>query len=164
MITPLLALKLKQLRLKHNYTQKYLSHILNMSRGGYAQYETDARTPSIEMLLKLSILYNVGIDTFINTETIQISFPTAPKNAENRLQEETNFDCPQLDARQIHSLGKYLLQATPSLNVDTLSQEDINFLGIYKNLPEETQEDLKMFCHAKYKKINKIQKEIPPEE
>ena len=164
MITPLLALKLKQLRIKHNYTQKYVSHFLNMSRGGYAQYETDARTPSIEMLLKLSILYNVNIDTFINTETIHISSSKGQQSNKNIVHENDNFSCSQLESHQILNVGNWLLHATPSLNIDSLSQEDIDFLSIFKNLPVETQEDLKLFCETKYKKINKTTKEIPPQE
>ena len=66
MSAPLLAFKIKEMRKQHNYTQEYVSHYLNMSRGGYAQYEIDRRTPSLEMLLKLSLLYEVSIDTFIN--------------------------------------------------------------------------------------------------
>ena len=157
MSTPLLALKLKELREQHNYTQKYVGYYLNMSRGGYAQYEIDARTPSIEMLLKLSQLYQVGIDTFINSETIPLTDTVRDWDSETteNLKEESNFEYPTIDLKQLRTLGNFLLHASPSVNMEELSQEDINFLGSFKSLPLETQEDIKLFCSCKLKQISK---------
>ena len=157
MSTPLLALKLKELRLQHNYTQKYVSYYLNMSRGGYAQYEIDARTPSVEMLLKLSQLYQVSIDTFINPDTIPLTDTIQDCNPETAatLNEEPTYHCPQIELEQLRIVGNLLLHASPSLNLEDLSQEDINFLSSFKSLPTETQQDIKLFCSCKLKQLSK---------
>lgn len=159
MSTPLLALKLKELRLQHNYTQKYVSCYLNMSRGGYAQYEIDARTPSIEMLLKLSQLYQVSIDTFINTEIIPLTNTTTSPSTGT---EENAQSLPMshlsgfsMEPEQLKTLGNFLLYSSPPLTLEELSQDDINFLSTFKKLPLETQEDIKLFCCSKMKQISK---------
>ena len=72
-----------------------------MSRGGYAQYEIDRRTPSLEMLLKLSKLYKVGIDTFINPDTIPLT-------------EEK-----QIDKIKVVSLAKLFAEAIKRINEAT---------------------------------------------
>lgn len=161
MSIPLLALKLKELRMKHNYTQKYVSYYLNMSRGGYAQYEIGSRTPGNDILLKLSQLYQVGIDTFINTETIPLA--DTPSDYFNKSTDISNQDTPQneivqLSAEQLKHLGLLLLNAAPPITPESMSQEDINFLSMFKCLPVETQEDIKFFCSYKLKQLSKKQK------
>ena len=146
MANPLLALKLKELRLQHNYTQKYVSYYLNMSRGGYAQYEIDARTPSVEMLLKLSQLYGISIDTIINPEIIPIT--TTEVKCVN---EDTNYITPKIDVNQLKILGNLFLHANPSLKLEDISQEDIDFLSLYKSLSDETKDDIRLFCSIKKK-------------
>lgn len=159
MSTPLLALKLKELRLQHNYTQKYVSCYLNMSRGGYAQYEIDARTPSIEMLLKLSQLYQVSIDSFINTETIPITNTTSTSlsgtEKDTQAQNFSESSNSSIEPEQLRTLGNFLLYSSPPLTLEELSQDDINFLSTFKKLPLETQEDMKLFCYSKMKQILK---------
>lgn len=159
MSTPLLAFKLKELRKQHNYTQEYVSHYLNMSRGGYAQYEIDKRTPSLEMLLKLSQLYKVGIDTFINPQTIPLTenersiiWGTQPS-----LQEEPNYhnNGSIIKPEHLRIIGNLILHASPDLDFKNLSQDDINFLSTFKSLSAETQNDIKLFCSAKLKQLAK---------
>ena len=154
MANPLLALKLKELRLQHNYTQKYVSYYLNMSRGGYAQYEIDARTPSIEMLLKLSQLYGVGVDTFINPEIIPIS-NTHTKSDLNCVNEDKNFSSIKIDINQLKIIGNLFLHANPTFHLEDLTQEDIDFLSLYKSLSEDTKQDIRLFCAIKKKASDK---------
>lgn len=146
--TPLLALTLKELRMQHNYTQKYVSHYLNMSRGGYAQYEADGRTPSLDILLKLSELYQINIDVLVNRKTI----PELPEehhngNGTSSLQDGSSYhvDTP-IDFDQIRQLGNYLLHAKPDLPFDQVTQDDINLLAMYKQLTKEQQEFVLIFC------------------
>lgn len=159
MSTPLLAFKIKEIRKQHNYTQNYVSHYLNMSRGGYAQYEIDRRTPSLEMLLKLSKLYNVGIDTFINPETIPLtdSEKSVVWGSQNSFQEETGYNKngATISLKYLRKLGNLLLHASPELELQNLSQEDINFFSTFKSLPESTQEDIRLFCSNKFKQLSK---------
>lgn len=80
----LLKDKLKELRLSMNYTQKQVSAYLNMTRQGYAHYESGRRTPDHQTLLSLSNLYKIDISELINNSTTPITF--------NLLSEELNFE------------------------------------------------------------------------
>ena len=66
----LLKDKLKELRTSRHYTQTQVAGYLNMTRQGYAHYESGIRTPDYRTLLKLSKLYNVDIQVFINSTTV----------------------------------------------------------------------------------------------
>ena len=51
-----------QLRKKAGKTQKDMAEYLGISRQAYANYETDARKPDYETLLKLAEFFNVSVD------------------------------------------------------------------------------------------------------
>ena len=145
--TPLLALTLKELRMQHNYTQKYVSHYLNMSRGGYAQYEADGRTPSLDILLKLSELYQINIDVLVNRKTIP-ELPEEHHNGASSLQDDSAYHVDTtIDLDQIRQLGSYFLHAKPGLPFEKVTQDDINLLAMYKQLTKEQQEFVLIFCH-----------------
>ena len=161
----------------------YISYYLNISWGGYAQYETGSRTPSNDILLRLAELYHVGIDVFINTDTILLSKTNAlpletdtEQNAEteetkeshqvtetNKIAKnnqtvetsETEEDPDALSPKQLQKFGLFFLNSSPPLLPEQLSQEDINFLSLFKSLTAETQEDIKLFCSCKSKQLSK---------
>jgi len=58
----LLATKLKELRKIHNYTQDFVASACGIVRQSYSHYETGKRTPSSEILFKLSGLYDISVD------------------------------------------------------------------------------------------------------
>lgn len=154
--TPLLALTLKELRMQHNYTQKYVSHYLNMSRGGYAQYEADGRTPSLDILLKLSELYQINIDVLVNRKTIPEQLEEH-HNGTSSLQNASAYRVDQVvDLDQLRQLGNYLLHADPDLPFEDVTQEDINLLAMYKQLTKEQQEFVIVFCQHYLKQNSNI--------
>ena len=53
---------LKELREKEKITQSELAKELGISQNTYSQYETGARQPSLEMLVKLAEFYFVSTD------------------------------------------------------------------------------------------------------
>ena len=59
---------LREIRNKKKFSQVKVSLDLNMSRETLSRYETGARNPDIEMLLKFSDYYNVSIDYLIRGE------------------------------------------------------------------------------------------------
>lgn len=65
-----LSQKLRELRTKYGYTQKYIGDYLNITRQGYAHYEKGGRTPDNQTLLQLAALYNLSIDELINNNLI----------------------------------------------------------------------------------------------
>ena len=65
-----LSQKLRELRTKYGYTQKYIGDYLNITRQGYAHYEKGGRTPDNRTLLQLAALYNLSIDELVNNNLI----------------------------------------------------------------------------------------------
>ena len=65
--------KLKELRLRHNLSQENLSRKLNIATRTYIYYEKGEKYPSVELLIKMAHLFNVGICFLIgdHSETTQ---------------------------------------------------------------------------------------------
>lgn len=61
--------KLKELRMQHHYSQKEVAHKLNISPSIVSGYETGERTPSTEILLALSYLYQCSTDYLLGKVT-----------------------------------------------------------------------------------------------
>lgn len=61
----MLSDKIKALRKEYNMTQSDLAQKLNVAQGSVAMWETDKRTPDVEMLKKLSTCFNVSVDYLI---------------------------------------------------------------------------------------------------
>lgn len=56
---------LKNLRLQHHLTQQQVAHKLGITRQAYAYYENHNTIPDLEIIIKLSTLYNISIRTFL---------------------------------------------------------------------------------------------------
>lgn len=57
---------LRKRRKELGMTQFQLSQLLNLSDGAVAKYETEARIPGLEILLKYSRVYKVSIYKLVN--------------------------------------------------------------------------------------------------
>lgn len=55
-------MRLIDLREDHDFTQKELASMLHISQNTYSQYENGVRQLPIEVLVQLSIIYNVSTD------------------------------------------------------------------------------------------------------
>lgn len=60
--------KLKILRLKYGYSQKQVATKLGVSPSIVSGYETGERTPSTDILLSLSYLYNCSTDYLLGKQ------------------------------------------------------------------------------------------------
>ena len=56
---------LQEIRKKKGYTQQKVAMDLNISREALSYYESDKRTPPLQMLVKMSRYFNVSIDYLI---------------------------------------------------------------------------------------------------
>ena len=56
---------LREIRKKKGYTQQKVAMDLNISREALSYYETDRRTPSLQLLVMMSEYFNVSIDYLI---------------------------------------------------------------------------------------------------
>lgn len=57
-----LSERLKELRIKNNYSQKDVATFLNLSPSIVSGYETGERTPSTDVIIKLASLYHCSTD------------------------------------------------------------------------------------------------------
>ena len=61
----ILAESLKKIRKQYKMTQEDIAKLLGISRSGYTYYETGKTVPSVEVLQKLSAIYNTTIDVIV---------------------------------------------------------------------------------------------------
>lgn len=67
--------KLRSLRSKYGYSQKQVAEKIGVSPSIVSGYETGERTPSTEILLALSYLYNVSTDYLLGKQAAAPSIP-----------------------------------------------------------------------------------------
>ena len=80
-----LPTKLKDLREQYHYSQKEVANRLNISPSIVSGYETGERTPSTEILLKISSLYQCSTDYLLGRVT---TTPTIALNIDGLNQEQ----------------------------------------------------------------------------
>lgn len=64
----IVAINLERLRKENGYTQTRIAELLGITKTAYFPYEKGTAEPSIEMLVRLSYLYNVPIDIIVGKE------------------------------------------------------------------------------------------------
>ena len=65
--------RIKQLREENNWTQLELSKKMNCAMSSIAMYESETRKPSMEVLLKLSEIFDCSIDYILGKTDIRNS-------------------------------------------------------------------------------------------
>ena len=91
-----ILLNLKKVRLDKNMTQKDVAERLGCSPNIYSRYETGERQPSIDVLIRLSQIFEKSIDYLVENHTeVDISISAeeqelllAYRNADNRAKED----------------------------------------------------------------------------
>lgn len=63
--------RIKQLREENNWTQLELSKKMNCAMSSIAMYESETRKPSMEVLLKLSEIFDCSIDYLMGKSDIR---------------------------------------------------------------------------------------------
>lgn len=63
--------KLKLLRVKYGYSQKQVADKVNISSSIISGYETGERTPSTDVLLSLSNIYNCSVDYLLGKQNAE---------------------------------------------------------------------------------------------
>lgn len=70
-------IKIRENRRKNKLTQQELSKLLNISQSTLAGYETGVREPNIEILIKLTQIFNCSLDYLIGNASSQSLIETA---------------------------------------------------------------------------------------
>ena len=52
---------IRQLRTEHGLTQKQLAELINVSDKAVSKWETGTAKPGVEMIRKISALYNISV-------------------------------------------------------------------------------------------------------
>lgn len=65
--------RIKDLRKANNMTQLELGKRLNVTKVSVCCYEKGTRIPSLDTLIDLSNIFNVGLDYFVGNDTFAIS-------------------------------------------------------------------------------------------
>lgn len=143
----LLALRLRELREKHNFTQAYIGNYLNVSRSAYGNYELGKRTPDYSTLLKLCQLYQIPISALISNELTPFS-ETADDSEYDAVKENAIF------SEGFQHLARLIINSRPKIDLAALTQKDINFLCSFKQLDSDSQEDIILFTKIKGRKKN----------
>ena len=59
-------MRLKELRVKHNLTQREVAEVLHIKNSTYSKYENGKLVLSFSKLIKLAKFYNVSADYILN--------------------------------------------------------------------------------------------------
>ena len=132
----LLSKRLQELRKVNNYTQDYVASALGIVRQTYSHYETGKRTPSSEMLFKISGLYGISVDDLLRLTTdldrnIYFEAPGASKASDDLAAYLDFFNNPKNQRKYQYNtnLEKELLYYFQKLN-DRDKKEIIEFTKI----------------------------------
>lgn len=61
--------RLREMRMKRNFTQQKLSDILGIAIRSYQCYETGTRTPNYELLIKIADVLDVSLDYLLGRDS-----------------------------------------------------------------------------------------------
>ena len=61
----LLGKRIKELRNKYKFTQTELANMVGVTKSTIAAYENDTRLPSYEVLIKLTNIFKISIDSLL---------------------------------------------------------------------------------------------------
>lgn len=89
-------MRLKEIRLSLNFSQKDVANYLGTNANVYSRYETGERQPSIEILIKLSEFFGKSIDYIVENHAkvdfsispYEIELITAAREADDRARED----------------------------------------------------------------------------
>lgn len=136
-----LALKLLELRQKHNLTQKELCAKLNIGRATYSYYETGNRVPDISTLLLIAQYYHISLDELVSDKPYQDKKITAT---------EEDTEIPMIH----HLKSKHI----PVNAVLELSKAEFDFLYEFRKLTPENKEEIQYLVNYKIRKQEKQSK------
>ena len=141
---------LKVLRQKAKMTQQQVSELLNTSRVNYNRYELGTSEPDIEMLKRLSKVFNVSIDFLVDNQnefTIDLSNLSNTKKELiltkiNPILEATEFECFEMYQQMIEQQTRFE-----------------QFMKENKSVIEEYEEMQRKSDKALYNKLKKLSRE-----
>lgn len=68
-------MRLKDLREDSDFTQKKIADLLHIRQNTYCQYENGQRQVPIDVLIKLSRIYDVSVDYLLDITDVSAPYP-----------------------------------------------------------------------------------------
>jgi len=99
--------KIKQLRLEHNLTQIELAEKIESQQPQVNRWESGKKLPSLLMLIKISRLFNVSLDTLVMDEKDLKTLKIKDKTLLSKLKEIENLteNEKEIVINMIHTLA-----------------------------------------------------------
>ena len=72
-------MRIRDLREDNDITQKAVAEYLSIRQNTYSQYENGVRQIPIELLIKLSVFYNVSVDYILELTDVKTPYPRKAK-------------------------------------------------------------------------------------
>lgn len=155
MSTPLLAAKLTELRQSRGISQKELADYLGITREAYSHYERSTREPNLEAIMKLVNFYGIQVSDLINETTIPISHNSegtggGSVKAYRMLNTDASsvVDSNFISSNMMHFL-KLFTGKNSTIDLTSITKEDISVLAQYKKLNKECQKEVQQFIKFK---------------
>ncbi|MFQ7001073.1 MAG: helix-turn-helix domain-containing protein [Clostridium sp.] len=127
--------RIKFLRTEKGITQSELAKTLNIARSTLSQYESNQRTPSDDMKLKLSSIFNVSIDYLLGLTDIPYTQKTGRTN--RKTSDEQLLETKPTTVSFEEYLKKY-----------NVSDSELDMIKAYLALPYEARKSLVEFFKA----------------
>lgn len=127
---------LKQLRKNNNLTQKQLANMLNLSTATIQSYELNRRTPSIDILQKISSLFSVDLQSLIKQNTsLKISYATSELTLFSDLINEMINENDKYITQDIYQILRLFRECLKTAkDTDSFSDIIIDLIELSKNL------------------------------
>lgn len=132
---------LKKLRTEQHFTQAYVARHLGTTRQAYAYYENSAAIPDLDILINLSALYQISLQSFLHycssnqADKIAESFHYSSQPYEKTLYPEfLTFYSSQENMKKYHHLNR----------------SEKKMLFMFQKLSDEEQEELLQWAYFKF--------------
>ena len=108
--------RLKELRLKHNYTGEDIGRKLQVSKSAISMWEKDLRSPSADLIEKFATIYGVSTDYIITNDNYYYDAEVAElaeqikNDPELRILLDAKRNLSKQDMKAIINITKSLLQ------------------------------------------------------
>lgn len=129
---------LKQLRLEQHLTQNQIAKYLGITRQAYAYYEHSDSIPDIEILMQLSSLYHIPLETFLTN---------IPSNT-NRIAEASSYAASALPDLYPEFIDYYTQQENMK-KYHHLTRIEKKVLFLFQKLSPEEQSELLFLAYCK---------------
>ena len=114
--------RLKELRIKHNFSQRDIGNYLNISHVAYGDYERNRSYPDLDTIQKLCNLYKISIDYLLNDNLTDILI--IPKNEYENLK------------KSIQKINSIIENIDKSI-IDNTEKEETHIQNSFNNFKSE---------------------------